>query len=159
MDTLETPMVFGLDRARLTELRRTGIDHGGNRVQPFIDDEGGWPLRCCLTDSKVGERIAIVSWQPFTWSGAYSEVGPVVVHADDCGGYAAGSVPPQFESRRQMVRPYTADRRIAYDHIRLVEESESLTDALAEVFAHADVESALVRNVMAGCLSFAVVRP
>jgi len=26
------------------------------------------------------------------------------------------------------------------------------------VFAHPDVESALVRNVMAGCLSFAVVR-
>ena len=101
--------------------------------------------------------MAIVAWQPFTWSGAYAEMGPIVIHADECPGYAAGTVPTAFETRRQMVRPYTADHRIAYDHIRLVDEHESLSDAIDEVFAHPDVEMALVRNVMAGCLSFAVV--
>jgi hypothetical protein len=153
-----TPVVVALDPARLAELRANGVDHGGNPVEPFVDESGEWPLRCCLTDSQVGDRIAVVAWRPFRWSGAYAEVGPVVIHAEECAGFVPGDVPLQFEARRQIVRPYTAEHRIAYDHVRLVEEHESLTDALADVFEHPEVDSALVRNVMAGCLSFAVVR-
>ena len=82
----------------------------------------------------------------------------MVVHADECDGYTAGVVPPEFETRRQIVRPYTTDHRIAYDLVRLVEPEESLTTAIHDVFAHTDVESALVRNVLAGCLSFEVRR-
>ncbi len=155
---MSTPVVLALDPVRLAELRTSGVDHGGNPVQPFTDESGEWPLRCCLRDSVVGERIAIVAWRPFRWTGAYAEMGPVVIHAEQCDGYTAGTVPPQFEARRQIVRPYTADHRIAYDHVRLVEVDDSLGDALADVFVHPDVDSALVRNVMAGCLSFAVVR-
>lgn len=103
-------------------------------------------------------RLAIVAWQPFTWQGVYAETGPVVVHADECDGYAAGVVPTEFEGRRQIVRPYTGDHRIAYDLVRLVEVEESLADALAEVFEHDGVEAVLVRNVFAGCLSFEVRR-
>ncbi|MFM2078482.1 MAG: hypothetical protein RJA49_2372 [Actinomycetota bacterium] len=152
------PVVVALDPARLAELRATGVDHGGNPVEPFVDESGEWPLRCCLTDSRVGDRIAIVAWRPFRWSGAYAEMGPVVIHADECTGFVPGNVPSQFEARPQIVRPYTAEHRIAYDHVRLVEEHESLTDALADLFDHPEVDSALVRNVTAGCLSFAVVR-
>ena len=151
-------VVVALDPSRLAAMRETGVDHGGNAVEPFADDAGGWALRCCLRDSHVGERLAIVAWQPFTWYGVYAETGPVVVHVDACDGYDAGVVPPEFEDRRQIVRPYTADHRIAYDLIRLVEVEESLTDALAEVFEHDEVESVLVRNVFAGCMSFEVVR-
>jgi hypothetical protein len=152
------PVVVALDPARLTALREAGVDHGGNPLESFVDGEGGWPLRCCLRDSAMGDLIAIVAWQPFTWTGAYAETGPIVIHAEACNGYAAGAVPAEFEERRQLVRPYTADHRIAYDHVRIVEIDESLTDAIAAVFEHADVESALVRNVLAGCLSFEVVR-
>jgi hypothetical protein len=152
------PVVVALDPTRLAALRDAGVDHGGSPFEPFVDDAGGWPLRCCLRDSRVGDRIAIVAWQPFTWKGAYAETGPVVIHADACGGYAGGAVPAQFEARRQLVRPYTAEHRIAYDHARLVEVDESLADAISAVFEHSEVESALVRNVLAGCLSFAVVR-
>lgn len=151
-------VVVALDPARLTALRENAVDHGGNPVEPFVDDAGGWPMRCCLRDSQVGERLAIVAWQPFTWQGVYAETGPVVVHADGCEGYDARVVPPQFEDRRQIVRPYTADHRIAYDLVRLVEVEDSLTDALAEVFEHDEVASVLVRNVFAGCMSFEVVR-
>lgn len=153
------PVVLPLEPARLADLRARRVDHGGHPVEPFTDTEGGWPLRCCLRDSQVGERIAIVAWRPFTWTGPYAEMGPVVVHADECDGYPDSAVPPQFEDRRQLVRPYTADRRIAYDHVRIVEEHESLSGALDDVFAHPEVECALVRNVLAGCLSFRVVRP
>jgi hypothetical protein len=63
------PVVVPLDPARLAALRGTGIDHGGNTVAPFVDDDGGWALRCCLRDSVAGERLAIVAWQPFSWQG------------------------------------------------------------------------------------------
>ncbi|MBI4933006.1 MAG: DUF1203 domain-containing protein [Actinobacteria bacterium] len=153
-----TPVVVALDPARLAALRAAGVDHGGNPIEPFTDGEGGWPLRCCLRDSTVGERIAIVAWQPFTWTGVYAEIGPVVIHAGACAGFSDGIVPPQFEDRRQLLRPYTADHRIAYDHTRIVEVDESLADAINAAFEHDDIQSVLVRNVLAGCLSFEVVR-
>lgn len=153
-----TPVVVALDPARLAHVREAGVDHGGNRLEPFVDDAGGWPLRCCLRDSNVGERIAVVAWQPFTWAGAYAETGPVVIHADACAGFSGGAVPPQFEDRRQLLRPYTAEHRIAYDHTRIVEVDESLADAIHDAFEHAEIRSVLVRNVLAGCLSFEVVR-
>jgi Protein of unknown function (DUF1203) len=152
------PVVVALDPSRLAAMRAEGVDHGGNPIEPFVDAEGGWPLRCCLRDSHVGERLAIVAWQPFTWAGAFAETGPVVVHVDACEGYEPGPVPPEFEARRQVVRPYTHEHRIAYDLARIVDEHESLADALADVFRHDEVESVLVRNVVAGCFSFRVVR-
>lgn len=155
---LRTFTVLPLAPARLAAMRAAGVDHGGNPIEVIVDADGGWPLRCCLRDSRVGEEVAIVAWRPFEWSGAYAEMGPVVIHADECEGYDAGTVPPQFESRRQLIRPYTADHRIAYDHIRIVEEDESLADAIDGVLAQPEVHSALVRNVLAGCLSFAAVR-
>ena len=151
-------VVVGLDPTRLAAMRAAGVDHGGTPLEPFTDHEGGWPLRCCLRDSLEGERLLLVAWQPFTWTGAFAETGPVVVHAEACAGYDGCTVPAEFEARRQVVRPYTTQHRIAYDLARVVEEHESLADALADVFEHDHVESVLVRNVVAGCMSFQVVR-
>lgn len=75
----------GTDPAELRRVLHDGIDHGGNPIEPFTDDAGGWPLRCCLSDSLPGERIAIIAWAPMPWSGAYAETGPIVVHAEGCG--------------------------------------------------------------------------
>ena len=150
--------ICGADPARLADLRRTGVDHGGNAVEPFVDRDGGWPLRCCLTDSLPGDVLAIVAWGPFEWRGPYAETGPIVVHADPCGGVAGDGVPPQFLTRRQLVRPYGTDRRIAYDDIVIVEPDGSLPDVLADVLSRDGIEVALVRNVLAGCYSFTARR-
>lgn len=132
----------------------SGADHGGNPIEPFVDTDGGWPLRCCLTDSRQGDELAIVAWAPFEWRGPYAEVGPIVVHAHWCGGVTGDGVPAQFLGRRQLVRPYGPDHRIAYDHTVIVEADGSLPDVLADVLARDGVEVALVRNVLAGCYSF-----
>jgi Protein of unknown function (DUF1203) len=52
----------------------------------FRDDGGGAPLRCCLRDSRVGERNALVLVTPPGPAGAYSESGPAFLHADGCDG-------------------------------------------------------------------------
>jgi hypothetical protein len=61
-------------------------------------------------------------------------------------------------ARRQIVRPYGYDKRIAYDDIRLVEGDGSLSDVIVQVFTNPHTEFALVRNVLSGCYSFSVHR-
>lgn len=154
----EAVEIFGADANRLDELRSTRRDHLGNLVQSFIDENGGWPLRCCLADSEAGDELAIVAWSPFPWSGAYAEVGPIVIHSRDCAGRSGNGVPTQFLSRRQLVRPYGRDRRIAYDRIVIVEADGSLPAVLADLLTDGHIEFAHVRNVLSGCYSFTAQR-
>jgi hypothetical protein len=152
--------ITGLDETQLDDFWRTGRDHAGNPATPFVDDAGRWPLRCCLTDSAAGDELAIVAWSPFPWRGPYAETGPVVVHARPCPGAGVRDrVPVQFRGRRQVLRPYGWDRRIAYDHARLVEADGDLDGALAELLAVDDVAFVQSRNVLAGCYSFTAERP
>jgi Protein of unknown function (DUF1203) len=150
--------VIGAEPVALAELRATGVDHAGNPVVPFVDREGGWPLRCCLTDSARGDELAIVAWSPFPWRGAYAEIGPIVVHAGDCGGTLGNQVPAQFLARAQVVRPYGTDHRIAYDKALLVEADGSLPAKLGDVLADGEIEFVHVRNVLSGCYSFTARR-
>lgn len=151
-------VVTGLDRDGLERMWRTGKDVAGNELDAFVDADGGWPLRCCLTDSAPGGRVAVVAWNPYPWTGPYAETGPVVVHAEPCAGPATAGVPPQFLTRPQRLRPYGRDRRIAYPLIRLVDGDGSLADAVAELLAHDEVDFVQARNVAAGCYSFTVRR-
>ena len=130
----------------------------GNPVEPWLDSEGGWPLRCCLTDSKPGDELAIVAWMPFPWRGPYAETGPIVIHARACAGPTGGGVPPQFLERRQLLRPYGHDRRIAYDDIVVVEPDGSLPTVLAQLLADDAIDFVLVRNLLSGCWSFTATR-
>ena len=151
-------VITGLDPQQLAALRRDLVDHGGNSVEPFIDDAGGWPLRCCLRDSHAGDRLAIVSWNPFPWAGPYAETGPIVIHVDECDVERRTVVPEQFHVRRQLVRPYARDHRIAYDLTSIVEADGTLDAVLADLLERDDVERVVVRNVMAGCYSFTATR-
>jgi hypothetical protein len=154
-------LVEGLDSAQLADLRASGVDHGGNPVESFVDADGGWPLRCCLTDSVPGDEVAIVAWSPYTWDGPYRETGPVVIHAHDCGGVkvAPGALPAQFLTRPQRVRPYGYDHRIAYDHIRLVPGDGTLPMELSRLLEDPSIDVVQVRNPDAGCYSFTARRP
>ncbi|MGH1556478.1 DUF1203 domain-containing protein, partial [Streptomyces sp. L7] len=94
----------------LKELR--SADDAGRRMVPATDEEGDAPLRCCLRRSEPGERIALVSYAPLRrWAaeaGAYDEQGPVFIHAEECGGPAAGSGHP-FADAHRVLRRYSAE--------------------------------------------------
>lgn len=150
--------VVGTEPDRLAALRRSGIDQWGNLVEPFVDAEGGWPLRCCLRDSRPGEVLAIVAWCPMPWAGPFVELGPIVVHHDGCEGVVLDAVPEQFLGRPQVLRPYDAGHRLVYDHLRLVDGDGSLPAAIDEVLAAPGVVEVVARNVLAGCFSFRVTR-
>jgi hypothetical protein len=150
--------VFAANASQLAELRHQGTDDAGNPVEMFVDGAGGWPLRCCLRDSAIGDRLAVVAWSPFPWSGPYAEVGPIVIHASDCGGRTTTSLPAQFLTRPQLLRPYGYDRRIAYDDIVIVGGDESLPDVLADLLSRDHIDFVLAGNLRAGCYSFTALR-
>jgi hypothetical protein len=157
MTTTTTYEITGLDPEVLAELLEAGVDHAGAPVEPFEDAHGGWPLRCCLTDSEVGDRIAIVAFSPFPWVSAYRETGPVVVHADGCAGPRDAAVPPQFATRRQLLRVYGRNHTQVYDLNRIVEPGH-LDEEIAGLLADDRVELVQARNVLPGCYSFTARR-
>ena len=159
--TTTTYAITGLDPVALAALLDSGVDHADVPVEPFEDTSGGWPLRCCLTDSRIGDQLAIIAFSPFPWSSAYRETGPVVVHVADCPGQSDRSLPPQFAERRQLLRAYGVhggrEHSQVYDLNRIVEPG-GLDEAITAVLADERVELVQARNVLPGCYSFTATR-
>jgi uncharacterized protein DUF1203 len=140
---------------RLQAIRDRGHDDFGNPAKEVVGGDGGSPLRCCLRDSRPGERLLLVACSPFDQPGPYAEVGPVFIHAAPCDGYAAaGEYPPAYRSRPQVFRTYRADGTIAGG--RLVTPDESQETAIRELLAEPGVAYLHSRNVVFGCYMFAV---
>lgn len=151
--------ITGIDGHELARVLDDGVDHGGNVIEPFIDPDGGWPLRCCLGDSEVGDTIAVIAWSPFPWRGAYAEVGPIVVHAARCPGAPGAEGLPEAHDRRSMtLRPYGSDRHIAYAKVRSVPAGESVTAQLHDLLDDPDIDFVHGRNTTGGCFSFQASR-
>jgi hypothetical protein len=152
-------VIEGIEPASLAAVLASGVDHGGNAITPVVDAEGGWQLRCCLADSRVGDRIAVVAWSPFAWDGPFREVGPIVVHAEGCPAtWQQPAVPEQFDARPLVLRPYSDDHRIAYDLVRRVDPGEGVADAVAALLREPGVAEVHARNPLAGCFAFAARR-
>lgn len=142
-------------RALLARVRATGQDDFGNRVEPRTR-EGGLPLRCCLRLSRDGERLLLIAHRPATLGGPYAEVGPVFIHAEDCGGYrSTDTFPPEFRDRQAVLRPYDADGLLLDGCLAEPGQSERLVH---ELLADPAVDYVHVRNVVAGCWNFTVRR-
>lgn len=148
----------GTDPARLAAIFERGLDDAGARVEPFADDEGGWPLRCCLRDSARGDRLAIIGYSPFDWVGPYRETGPLVVHTTGCPGHTR-AYPEQFERRDQVLRAFGDDagrhNTQVYALNRLVHAGEGLRVAVEEVLTDPRVREVHSHNVISQCFNFA----
>ena len=141
---------------RLEAMRRDGTDDAGERLEPFIADEDGAPLRCCLRESHAGERLVLMAYRPKGTAGAYREIGPVFVHADRCQGYAErDTYPAGFRHRRQVFRAYDDAGRIAD---ALLVDGAQAEERIEQLFARADVARVHSRNVLYGCYMFAIDR-
>jgi hypothetical protein len=141
----------------LDRIRAQGYDDHGNRLRPTIDKEGGAPLRCCLRDSRPGERIMLLAWSPFHQASPYAEVGPVFIHTEPCGGYAdQDAYPDGFRARRQVFRAYDTQGSII-DAI-LVEAGQDQEAAIATLLSRAEVAFIHSRNVLYGCYMFQIDR-
>src|SRR5829696_7074502 len=129
----------------LARVRTAAVDDVGNELVVTMKPDGGYPLRCCLRESTPGERIALIAYRPFPWDGPYAEVGPVFIHADECGGYQdTDAYPEGFRHRQQIFRAYGHDRTIVDAEIV---EGVKAEDALAALLARPEVHFIHSRNV------------
>jgi hypothetical protein len=156
-----------VEPAALKELR--DVDDADRACVPFVEEEGGSPLRCCLRRSRTGERIALVSYAPLRrWAadtgaepGAYDEQGPVFVHAAECPGPDTVRYPFARPGAVRTVRRYSADGHILGGRLLEIPESadEALDAAFEEAFADPAVALVHVRAVEYGCFLYEVRRP
>lgn len=148
---------------------RAADDLGVTRT-PVLDDEGGAPLRCCLRKSVPGEEIVLVSYAPLRrWAeaasvdpGAYDEIGPVFLHADECAGPESGhDYPVAMHGRPRVLRAYGHDGHILGGRIVDVpheEAASAVAEAVRELFADAATAVIHVRAVQFGCFMAEVAR-
>ncbi|WP_435604833.1 DUF1203 domain-containing protein [Streptomyces sp. bgisy130] len=153
-------------------------DDAGRPAEPFTAREDGAPqdavgalLRCCLRDTRAGERVALVSYAPLRrWAaatgaapGAYDEQGPVFVHAEPCGGpdAVAGRYPVTGAAALRVLRRYNAQGQIIGGrYLEVPEDADAAFDAaLGEAFADPETALVHVRAVEYGCFQFEVRRP
>ncbi|MFD4480893.1 DUF1203 domain-containing protein [Streptomyces sp. NPDC058471] len=165
--TTYTPLP--IDPVALKQLRDT--DDAGRPCEPYVDAEGGDPLRCCLRPVAPGERVALVSYAPLRrWAeqtgatpGAYDEQGPVFIHADDCEGPApsGGQYPFARPGSLRTLRRYSAEGRIIGGRLFEIPDpaTEGFDAAFAEAFADSEVALVHVRAVEYGCFHFEVRKP
>ena len=140
--------------AELDRIRAAGSDEAGNRLAP-VDSAGGNSLRCCLRETRPGERMLLIAYTPPGGSGAYAERGPVFIHAEACEGYLTSwAYPPELAHRQQVVRAYTHDGRIA-DGI-LVADGDHALPVITDLLGRPDVALVQLRNVGYGCYNYAV---
>ncbi|MET9614246.1 DUF1203 domain-containing protein [Kitasatospora indigofera] len=160
MTTTTALRVGPIDPAVLAQLRAR--DDAGRPPVLSVDEDGGAPLRCCLTRARPGERIALLSYAPLRrWAeetgaepGPYDEVGPVFVHAEACPG-AGPAWPAGFHGSERVLRAY--DRR---GHILggTVVTPDTAEAAARELLADPEVALVHVRAVGFGCFLHEVRR-
>ena len=155
--TLQTMTVHAIDPARLDAVREVGADEFGNPFTPYDATGRGEPLRCCLRLARPEERIALISWAPFTLLSPWREVGPVYVHAERCSGPGEPGVPAGLSRGPLLLRTYRADGSMNYDHNTLV-GAEDVEPMLEDLLAKEEVATVHVRTVLPQCFLYAVTR-
>jgi hypothetical protein len=125
-------------------------------ARTWIDAEGGAPLRCCLRDSRPGERIALVSVTPEGPLGAYRETGPVFLHANGCPGPTDAGYPDDFRRRTQVFRAYDRDGVIVGGEV--VRPGSGQEEVAARLLADPGVAFLQTRNVVFGCYMLTIRR-
>lgn len=152
-----TPTAHAIDPARLDAVRRAGVDELGTPFTAYDATGAGEPLRCCLRFARPAERIALISWAPFTAVSPWREVGPVYVHADRCQGYRGPGLPPGLDHGPLLLRTYHADGSMDYEHNTLAGD-EDVAPAIDRLLAEPGVATVHVRTVLPQCFLYAVTR-
>ena len=143
------------DIPHLAYLPLTGTALGPD-AQIRIDEEGGAPLRCCLRDSRVGERIALVAVSPEGPRGPYREMGPVYVHAGRCPGPADSGYPEDFRRRPQVFCAYDWTGNISGGTV--VPAGSGQEEAARKLLSDPRVAFVQTRNVVFGCYMLTIRR-
>ncbi len=150
--------IRALDPGYLDTVRARGKDDFGNDVVVMTNvDAGGTPLRCCLREAAVGEKVVLIAHRAAPIGGPYVEVGPIFIHAERCAGYeTTRSYPHGFRQRQLVFRAYDARGRQVEN--RIAEGGAAAEGVIDGLLSKPEVAYLHARNVLAGCFMFTVER-
>ena len=147
--------IHALPARLLDQVRKSGIDASGNRVEN-VRAEGEEPLRCCLRNAEPGEELILFGYEPPIGNSPYRELGAVFAHRSTCTGPAMpGAYPPAWRSRRQVLRSY--DSR-GWIRDAVVHDGSDPEGEIARLLADPEAVQLHSRNVAYGCFMFRVTR-
>jgi hypothetical protein len=132
--------------------RRTLRDDFGHELEAFTTQA---PCRVCLRISTQPERLILLSYRPLSDLNPYAEVGPIFIHERDCVPYDAAMFPPDFQTRRLVIRAYDARGFIHDAIVAAPGEGERIAAAFLALPQVAEVH---VRHDSYTCFDFAIVR-
>ncbi len=116
---------------------------------------GGEPCRRCLTDAEPGERLLLLSYDPFLGDSPYRCASPVFVHAEKCKPFDGPGLPEQQRRRLLSAR--------AYDDLHLMFDADivagaALPELLERFFNSAAVSYVHLHYARQGCFAARVDR-
>lgn len=121
-----------------------------------VDEPHAYPCRRCLRDAEPGERVLLLSYDPFLGDSPYRQPGPIFVHAGPCApDDAHDPIPDQLTRRLLSVRSF--DR----EHLMLggvVVPGAELEETAAKLLADEAVAYLHVHNAGPGCFAVRVDR-
>ncbi|WP_375493565.1 DUF1203 domain-containing protein [uncultured Jatrophihabitans sp.] len=157
MGTTNPLLVHAIEPRRLDDVRASGADGHGNRLQPFAASGDGEPLRCCLRYAEPGDQIALISYAPFDHPSVWTEVGPIYIHAARCDGYtSADQLPRELANGPRVLRTYRADDTMNYDHNTVVTDEAALEPLIETLLGESDVHTVHVRTLAPQCFLYSV---
>ncbi len=121
----------------------------------LVTERCSTPCRRCLRDAEPGERVHLVSYDPFVTDSPYRGASPVYVHAEPCPVYAGHAIPEQQRRRVLSVRGYDGDAMMRRAEIV---DGVALADALHRQFADPLTAFVHVHNAGPGCFAVRVIR-
>ena len=121
-----------------------GVDSYGLPAKQKISDGDGVPCRHCLENIGRGDPYLVLAHRPFSGRHAYTETGPIFVHAAACRRADSGdTLPSIFNSASYILRGYDDDETIVYgtggvvDRARIIDRAETILENPAVAFIHA----------------------
>lgn len=122
-----------------------------------VDEANAYPCRRCLRDAEPGERVVLLSYDPFDApaDSPYRQPGPIFVHAHPCSREASGRLPDQLTRRMLSVRAFD-DRHVMLGGV--VVQGEELERTVERLLEDGAVAYLHVHNAGPGCFATRIDR-
>lgn len=119
-----------------------------------VDEPDAYPCRRCLTDALPGERVRLLSYDPFTGDSPYRHPGPIFVHDSECER-DDDAVPAQLTRRQLSLRSFDAQHLMRSGE---VVEGTLLLERATQLLVDPDIAYIHVHNAGPGCFAARVDR-
>ncbi len=133
--------------------RRSARDGAPDHIISVVDSPEIAPCRHCLRWAEPGERVILFPYAAIPAGHAYSEIGPIFVHADDCPRYSATNEYPAAFRAGRAVRAYDSRFNIIDAEVADGDGAEAV---IAKYLSNPETAFVHVRSASRGCYTMEV---